>query len=466
MPCENCTEIIYPTYIDNTISTTHSISFNDTTDTLTSIVNGITATTIIPNVSGVTSINGLTAMTQTFTNGSTGTTPLFVSSGTVHTLNIPLASASGVTNGLISNTDFNTFNNKQDLLVSGTNIKTINGQPILGSGNLAISSSGTGITDGDKGDITVSGSGANWQINTASVANTDLANMATKTYKGRTSATTGVPEDVPIATLKTDLNLVKADVGLANVDNTSDANKPVSTATTTALGLKQNTITVSLNGTTVNTNPSVLNFAGAGVTVSETPTGTSLITIAGGSGSVTTGNLLGDNTATVATGTARLVGGNATITVPLKFGTAGTAVTAPATTGGYQLQSTDNSVVITNPTAGVLNFAVPSSSTDYYNANTATTGNVTANRATQSAFTHYTVPFTTNRIHILSTTGAVNGDSITVSVGYAGTDILPGTNQLEIRNATAGGTLIETFTDGLGIEGHYKFNGTAWVKVR
>ena len=136
---------------------------------------------------------------------------------------------------------------------------------------------------------------------------------------------------------------------------------------------------------------------------------------------------------------------------------------APTTTGGYQFQSTDGSVVITNPSAGVINLA--SSSADFYSADTATTGNVTATRATASSFTHYTAPFTGNRVHILSTTGAVLGDSMTVSVGYAGVDVLP-IFSLEIRNATVGGTLIETFTDGLGIEGHYKFNGTAWVKVR
>jgi hypothetical protein len=62
------------------------------------------------------------------------------------------------------------------------------------------------------------------------ITNAMLVNMATKTYKGRTSALTGDPEDVPVATLKTDLVLVKGDVGLGNVDNTSDVNKPVSTA--------------------------------------------------------------------------------------------------------------------------------------------------------------------------------------------------------------------------------------------
>ena len=38
----------------------------------------------------------------------------------------------------------------------------------------------------------------------------------------------------------TQLSLTKSQVGLSNVDNTSDANKPVSTATSSALALKSN----------------------------------------------------------------------------------------------------------------------------------------------------------------------------------------------------------------------------------
>lgn len=41
--------------------------------------------------------------------------------------------------------------------------------------------------------------------------------------------------------LSVDINLSKSDVGLGNVDNTSDASKPVSTATQTALNTKLNT---------------------------------------------------------------------------------------------------------------------------------------------------------------------------------------------------------------------------------
>jgi hypothetical protein len=113
--------------------------------------------------------------------------------------------------------------------------------------SVMISASGSGgLPDGNYGAFNVAGGVAvindnevdTDQIAHNSVDNTKLSHMATKTYKGRTSALTGDPEDVPVATLKTDLVLVKADVGLGNVDNTSDANKPVSSATQTALDLR------------------------------------------------------------------------------------------------------------------------------------------------------------------------------------------------------------------------------------
>jgi hypothetical protein len=45
------------------------------------------------------------------------------------------------------------------------------------------------------------------------------------------------------------VTLVKGDVGLGNVDNTSDANKPISTATQTALDLKANLASPTFTGT-------------------------------------------------------------------------------------------------------------------------------------------------------------------------------------------------------------------------
>ena len=72
---------------------------------------------------------------------------------------------------------------KQDKLVSGTNIKTINNQSLLGSGNIVVN---------------------------------------------------------------------KSSVGLGNVNNTSDANKPISTATQEALNTKQDTLVSGTNIKTIN----------------------------------------------------------------------------------------------------------------------------------------------------------------------------------------------------------------------
>ena len=69
--------------------------------------------------------------------GVSGTAPISSSGGATPAISI--SQSNGSTNGFLSSTDWNTFNNKQATLVSGTNIKTINGDSVLGSGNLVVS---------------------------------------------------------------------------------------------------------------------------------------------------------------------------------------------------------------------------------------------------------------------------------------------------------------------------------------
>jgi hypothetical protein len=88
----------------------------------------------------MTALNGLSADIQTISTGTTGTDFNVVSSGTDHQFNLPTASAT--TRGALSTTDWSAFNGKQAALVSGTNIKTVNGNSLLGSGNLTISGGG------------------------------------------------------------------------------------------------------------------------------------------------------------------------------------------------------------------------------------------------------------------------------------------------------------------------------------
>lgn len=63
-------------------------------------------------------------------------------------------------------------------------------------GTWATPPGGAGISDGDKGDITVSGSGAAWTIDPAVVSLAKMANLAADTLIGRATASTGVPEAI------------------------------------------------------------------------------------------------------------------------------------------------------------------------------------------------------------------------------------------------------------------------------
>ena len=85
---------------------------------------------------GMTALNGLSADIQTISTGTTGTDFNVASSGSNHEFNLPTASAT--TRGALSSANWSTFNSKQAALVSGTNIKTVNGNSLLGSGNVNI----------------------------------------------------------------------------------------------------------------------------------------------------------------------------------------------------------------------------------------------------------------------------------------------------------------------------------------
>ena len=113
--------------------------------------NGYLTSTDWNTFNGKSNTNGTVTSVAALTLGTTGTDlSSTVANGTttpVITLQVPTASATN--RGALSSTDWSTFNGKQAALVSGTNIKTVNGTSLLGSGDVGtidVSHGGTGLT--------------------------------------------------------------------------------------------------------------------------------------------------------------------------------------------------------------------------------------------------------------------------------------------------------------------------------
>lgn len=136
------------------------------------IQNKPTIPTVPTNVSAFTNDAGYTTNEGTITgitmNGVSKGTSGVVDLGTVitdisgkqdvidssHKLNADLVDDTTSTNKFVTASDKSTWSGKQDALVSGTNIKTINNESILGSGNITIQGGGSSYTAGDNINIT------------------------------------------------------------------------------------------------------------------------------------------------------------------------------------------------------------------------------------------------------------------------------------------------------------------------
>lgn len=119
-------------------------------------------------------------------------------------------------------------------------VNTAADQPYyLKAGVVTAFASGSGVSDGDKGDITVSAAGTVWTIDNSVVTLAKLADMATSSLYYRKTIGVGAPEVNTLATLKTDLLLTGTNSGDQTITLTSDVtgSGTGSFATTIAAGV-------------------------------------------------------------------------------------------------------------------------------------------------------------------------------------------------------------------------------------
>lgn len=154
---------------------------------------------------------------------------------------------------------------KQDTLVSGTNIRTVNNQSLVGSGNINVLEVPEGGVLGQV--VKKQAEGYGWEDESGGsskaiiVQNTEPDPDPSVIWVNPDESTEG-SEVVSVNGKTGDVVLTKADLGLNNVNNTTDLNKPVSTATQTALDAKANVYTtpavVNHGSTADTTRPSAI----------------------------------------------------------------------------------------------------------------------------------------------------------------------------------------------------------------
>ena len=125
-----------------------------------------------------------------------------------HKLSADLIS-NGSTNKVVTQSEKTTWSGKQDALVSGTNIKTINNESILGNGNITISG-------GDSTDV---------KINGTSITSEGEANIVTETAYDASTNKIATMSDVPDISVKQDKIDSSHKLSAALVDDSNSTNK-------------------------------------------------------------------------------------------------------------------------------------------------------------------------------------------------------------------------------------------------
>jgi len=261
------------------------------------------------------SINALTASSQTLTVGTSGTSPAWSSAASTHTLNLPMAANASVTAGLISKTDYDTFNSKMSPSLSSGNMLVGNASNVAAS----VTMSGD-ATLTNTGLLTVNKTTTGQANKIMSLDGTGLSTSTGHQFNGSVSGSATLQAAATTTTYSMTLPSTQGGANQVMANNGSGVFSWMTpmdlTSTQTVAGAKTFSATATFsNGITGTTNLSVQSASGSTTTI---------------------GNTGGASATVVQAGTGKV-----------KIGSAGTAITA---SGACSVASTAISTTATNVT--------------------------------------------------------------------------------------------------------------------
>lgn len=223
-----------------------------------------------------------------------------------------LATQSGTFSGTSSGTNTGDQNLFSTVAVSGqSNVvadSTSDTLTLAAGSNITITTNATtdtitiaasGISDGDKGDITVSGSGATWTIDSSAVTYSKIQNVsATDRLLGRSTAGAGVVEEITCTAAgralldDADASAQRTTLGLGTLATQSGTFSGTSSGTNTGDQNLFSTIAVSGQSNVVadSTSDTLTLVAGSNVTITTDATTDTITIAAAGSGGVADGD--------------------------------------------------------------------------------------------------------------------------------------------------------------------------------
>jgi hypothetical protein len=394
----------------------------------------------------------------------TGTAPVVSSGGT--TPAISMAAATTSVNGYLTSTDWTTFNGKQAALVSGTNIKTVNGTTLLGSGDLGTITyayGGTGQTTVTTGDLLYGSASNVWSklgigttgqilrvVSGAPAWGTDYTGTVTSvaqsftgglisvagspiTSSGTLALTVagtsgGIPYFSSGTTWATSAALAASALVVGGGAGAAPATTTTGTGVVTALGVNTGTAgAFVVNGGALGTPSSgtVTNLTGTASiningTVGATTRNTGLFTTLGANSAVTlSGAAASVHTLGTSATTGTVTIGGTAMTGTLTFGQATTTNAVNINTGVTASGNTKSTYICTNGAAGSI-VNVEMGSTLASTSNTLVNGRLLAYRTTAGGnpgFRCYGTSTDQNYIQIDSTGGGQTALGVNGSVG-------------------------------------------------